>query len=177
METDSSGRQWIYSGGGPLILLDQRWLKEWQGHDREQYERGEETDYDRACAVADILGILPVGGGHGLIFNDEPMSTTWWRSETTDHVILIRWVYAETDTAVTAAMKEPLAVTWTASGIIFTATTAQIILFDSAYAGEKIEESLPIPLAAGSYTVETAECEPDAKTALVLHRFLPVSAE
>ena len=74
-------------------------------------------------------------------------------------------------------MREPFAVTWTATGIIFTATTGRVILFDSAYAGEEIEESLPIPLAAGSYAVETAEYEPDAKTALVLHRFIPVAAQ
>jgi len=177
VETDISGRQWIYSGGGPLILLDQLWLNEWQGHDLDQYERGQETDYDRACNIEGYLGLLPVGAEYGLVLNDEPMSTTWWLTETTGNIMLVRWVYAENAVAVTGAMKEPIAVTWIATGIVFTATAGQVILFDSAYAGEKIEESLPIPLTAGSYMVETAEYEPDAKTALVLHRFIPVPAK
>ena len=52
--------EWVESGGGPLVAVPETVLPFWTGAD------GEETasDYDRACEVDGLVGLLPPASGH-----------------------------------------------------------------------------------------------------------------
>ena len=82
--------QWASSEGGPLILLSATSLREWEGIDIPADGRRVEaefrwhgdknapaSDYDRACDIADYIGLISVGLGQGLVLGDEPNSTCW----------------------------------------------------------------------------------------------------
>jgi len=64
-------RAWVSSSGGPLLLLPVTHLAEWQGTEAAivPYLRGEDdrpSDYERACAVDDYTGVIPVGSSEAL---------------------------------------------------------------------------------------------------------------
>ncbi|MEV0535180.1 Imm21 family immunity protein [Kitasatospora sp. NPDC050463] len=168
----SEAVRWVESQGGPLVVVPGTVLAAWSGS-----AGGDElaTDFDRACAVDGLIGVLPVGPSQALVLADEPASTAWLREQG----VFVRWSAAESeeallgsvDAALLAAAWEP-EVIWQASG--------PVVLFDAAWTGEECrqEEHLRIDLAAGRYAVRAAYVEPDAQTWLTLVRLrrLPVHA-
>src|SRR4051812_20544359 len=98
---------WLFSDGGPLLLLQEELLPHWGGSDpltggsgayggpSVTSGRAPASDYDRACAVQGYLGLMRVGPGEGLVLGDEPMQTAWWRSAGQDADTLIRWQWAD----------------------------------------------------------------------------------
>ena len=70
------GLLWFQSNGGPLLVLDQLWLPAWSGYPNSDLPfDAPKTDYARACAVEDVLGLLTVGDGTGLVLGDEPLAS------------------------------------------------------------------------------------------------------
>jgi hypothetical protein len=178
---------WVYSEGGPLLLLDERDLAGWGGvvdqidgpRMEESYSPGgKRTDYDRACAVRGYLGRISVGVREALVLDDMPMQTTWMPPSGTDGGMLARWMYAENE----AELLHWLQVM--PRGIFhrdfpFLVERSPLVLFDSAFAGRNVRkrptEYLSIELVPGTYQIETAVYQPDAQTCIVMHRFQPSS--
>jgi len=170
----TSDLTWISTHGGPLILLEKSLLPFWKGNADTTgidgaLERGELTDYDRACAIEDYLGTIPVGSGTALVLGDEPMQTSWFPL-TRDTGILVRWEWAADETSVLKTLREVPEESWQPTGVTVEAKSEPLVLFDSAYLGDEIETSLSISLPSQLYSVDTAHWQPDDETSLILHR-------
>ena len=163
-----TARVWVSSSGGPLLLLPVVHLGEWHGTEDAGppnfgADDGPSVDYERACAVTDYTGVIPVGTGEGLVLGDDPNDTTWipypWGG------ILVRWVHArgaEEAEAVLASI--PSGLKWKAAGV-FRASGSPLELFDSAEPGTSASiERLRIDLGVGTYQICRADYKPDADT-------------
>jgi len=129
-------------------------------------------DYDRACDVGDLVGLIPVGGGIALVLGDEPLSTTWVPARAAQGGYLVGWEYAESDAAVVQHLgRLDEASGWAAAGL-FSAGAEDLILFDAADPGlDPSSARLAIALPAGSDRITTARWWPDERTSLLLHHF------
>lgn len=175
---------WVVSNGGPLLLLPAALLPAWSGTEvpadgrvlqtrfRWDPDAPAPSDYDRACDVAGYAGVLDVADGWGLVLGDEPNSTRWLPGR--GGGVLVRWVYAENDVAVEAALVGiPGELAWTPLGQ-FTVATSPLVLFDAADPGD-LGDGYGLPRASievspGRYDVAHADYAPDAQTALSLVR-------
>ncbi len=167
--------QWVESAGGPLVVIPLELARSWRGI--EALPGDSVTDYDRACDVDDYLGVLEVGLGRGLVLGDEPMRTAFIPSG--DGGILVRWGYAPSEEAVVRAIGDVGESIWSPIGHRLRVGTDGAIMFDAACPrGEEpgkrrpgeCRAALDVPLAAGSYRVETADYRPNDETWLILHR-------
>ena len=162
---------WIESTGGPLLLLEDALLAHWHGS---YGNSGVLTDYDRACKIADYIGIIEVGGGTGLLLGEEPFATSWWSSDQIARSFLVRWVAAENEEQVRAELNSlPSESPWQSADVNFEIYNGQLTLFDSACLGSAIDAFLTIEIPRGSYAVETLHYDPSDKLSLILHRFIP----
>ncbi len=183
MIRDLGGMRWVESGSGPLLLLSSELLAEWEGVAiptngrivQANFHRDgpgtATTDYDRACDVEDYIAALPIGGGLGLVLNQEPMATTWQPSDDQAGGLLIRWMYGDPEMDVPELLLHSPAPGWEPEQITFVVGSAPLYLFDAACPGNELDDHLTIVLSAGSYVITTALYEPDDRTSLVLHRF------
>ena len=80
--------------GGPLVLLEQHRLQRWRGADTDHY--------DRACAVREWVGAIPLGDGAALVLGDEPAMTT--AVVRADGIVLVRWHAANDGSSVELAI-------------------------------------------------------------------------
>jgi Immunity protein 21 len=173
---------WIYSEGGPLLLLSQEHLAAWEGSDPPSGGRevqaifryagvgSSATDYDRACDVTDYLALLGVGQGQGLVLGDEPFQTAWWLDQHW-RGMLVRWRWAEDEASAIQALSRIPDPVWEETGLVFTSSGSPLYLFDSACPGDELLDHLSIDLSQGSYSIATGILQPDRQTSLLLHRF------
>jgi hypothetical protein len=81
---------WVTCDGGPHLLIAEELATLWEGSDppsrgrvvharfRSNSEPGAvATDYDAACDVDDLVGVIPVGQGAALVLGDEVPMSTW----------------------------------------------------------------------------------------------------
>ncbi|WP_343292894.1 Imm21 family immunity protein [Vandammella animalimorsus] len=80
---------WIFSAGGPLILVSGRGCSSWSGN------REGSLDYLSACEVADFVGIMEKNGEKVVVFADEPLSAYVLICD--DGVFFLRWRWGEDD--------------------------------------------------------------------------------
>ncbi|MER8008094.1 immunity 21 family protein [Streptomyces sp. NPDC094149] len=158
---DPGALEWVESGGGPLIAVPETVLPFWAGAD------GEETasDYDRACEVDGVVGLLPVGDSAALVLGDEPASTAYLP----EHGAFVRWCAANSEDELLSGVPAALAtadweneVRWEVPGAV--------VLFDSAWPGNETgrTDCLKVPLQPGSYAVRAANVQPGPETWLGL---------
>lgn len=178
---------WVNSGGGPLIVIPSEVAHHWRGDGKLGLHNGDlsmvwdtvrkHTDYGRACGVADYLGVLEVGPGECLVLGDEPMLTTIL--PTNDGVLIVRWMYAESEEEVLRAAQSLPEDIWEAMSHQVYVGGGGLVLFDSAYPGDDLPSTcddgasvpwMKVPVPMGTYEVDTADYQPDASTRLILHR-------
>jgi len=158
---DSGELEWVESGGGPLVAVPETVLPFWAGAD------GEETasDYDRACEVDGVVGLLPVGDSVALVLGDEPAATAYLP----EHSTFVRWHAANSEEELLAGLPAALAtadwgteVRWKVPGAV--------VLFDSAWPGSDTDrtDALKVALEPGGYTVRVANVQPGPETWLGL---------
>lgn len=80
---------WIYSAGGPLILISVKDCNSWNG----SYEGS--LDYWVACEVTDFVGVVKKNGEKIVVFADEPLSAYVLICD--DGVFFLRWRWGEDD--------------------------------------------------------------------------------
>lgn len=169
--------RWINSAGGPLILLSSEYLDAWFGcfhSGSDGLEAADDpldirTDYGRACAVKDYLGVVEVSDGEALVLGDEPLSTAWWPLSSAEGV-LIRWVYGDDHAEIMQYLARVDDMNWTPSGITLRVSKHPLYLFDAASPGDEADDRLILLLDEGHYDVATGDLRPDPNTNLLLHR-------
>jgi hypothetical protein len=163
--------EWIESAGGPLLLAPASVARSWKG-DALPADNGP-SDYDKACAVGDEIGVLTHHGAQLLVLGDEPDRTAV--IESPGMITLVRWRWAASAEALLESLqrKERRSPVIGPSGT-FTARTERYVLFDSALGGIEIARALSISLRAGTYSFDTIEHRPNRETCAVLHRIYAI---
>ena len=130
------------------------------------------SDYDRACAVDNLIGVVPVGDGFGLILAGEPLPTTWISDVPGAAGALVRWEYADADDDVRIAidlLEDPPNV----EGQVAFEVIGSLVLFDSAYPGTQSSAHLAIEsLVPGRYSIATERVQPTPRASFYVHRFI-----
>lgn len=158
---DPGALEWVESGGGPLIAVPETVLPFWAGADGEEAA----SDYDRACEVDGVVGLLPVGDSAALVLGDEPAATAYLP----EHGTFVRWSAAASEDELLAGVPVALAtadwkdeVSWEVPGTV--------VLFDSAWPGSDTQRTdcLKVALEPGRYEVRAANVQPGPETWLGL---------
>lgn len=164
--------EWVESQGGPVILLPTRLLPEWGGADRAGASpwgrSAPESDYGRACSAGGSPAIVQVAHGQGLVIGGEPLPITAVPSA--DGWALVRWVFADSDDDVAAALSELDPATFSAVEGVALSGGEEFRLFDAAMPGDDIVgTSLSLDLGPGPLHVYTSELHPSGRTKLIVH--------
>jgi hypothetical protein len=133
--------------------------------------RGFETwsDYDRACEVEDYVGVIKVGDDEALVLGDMPSHTARVVVDSSA-VLFIRWIWADDENQVVNAMKgfSIAQQDWANMDLEIRFPVSDIVLFDSSYPGEAVEEMLEMTIELGAYKPQTLSYEPSPATNLFL---------
>ncbi|MEW1995234.1 Imm21 family immunity protein [Streptomyces coelicoflavus] len=163
---------WVQSVGGPLIVVPVSALASWGGCTETGLMAGEATapdDYDRACAVDDLAGVIPIDekGTQALVLADEPASSCYLPQ----YRVFLRWCAAEAEVGLRAAADVVLAdpaTVWEECGVWVSDNPA--VLMDSAEAGSDLGIEYPgggmpaeasVPLPAGRWRVRATQTKAD----------------
>ncbi|MFJ8011140.1 Imm21 family immunity protein [Streptomyces sp. NPDC096339] len=178
---------WVESMGGPLIVVPVSDLAAWGGCTESGAMAGDATapdDYDRACAVDDLAGVIPVGenGSQALVLADEPATSCYLP----EHRAFLRWLAADSEAGLSAAaatvLADPATVweecgTWVSDG--------PAVLMDSAEAGADLGIEYPdggmpaeasVPLPAGCWRVRATHTKVDEENWVGLVQLLPAES-
>jgi len=182
--------KWVQSAGGPLLLMPATLRRRWSGIEptkdllndaRFRWDKSMSTpsDYDRACDVSGLLVTLEIGDGQGLVLGEQPLTTAWVPFAGKPGGTLVRWVYADTETEVRRAVQSVPGKLFRRSKVVFTFTGRLAVLFDSAIPGQALydwsaDSFCRFTLAAGRYSVSTADYSPSDEVRVILHRLTPV---
>ena len=178
---------WVESMGGPLIVIPSSALAAWRGCTETGVRAGDATaadDYDRACAVDDLAGVITVGenGAQALVLADEPATSCYLP----ERRVFLRWLAADSETGLKAAAEAVLAdpateweqcSTWVSDG--------PAVLMDSAEAGADLSieypgggmpAQAPVPLSAGRWRVRATHTKADEGNWVGLVQLLPTES-
>lgn len=173
--------------GGPLIVVPVSALIAWGGCTESGATAGDATapdDYDRACAVDDLAGVIPVGenGAQALVLADEPATSCYLP----ERRAFLRWLAADSVAGLGAAagtvLADPATVweecgTWVSDG--------PAVLMDSAESGSELGVEYPgggmpaealVPLPAGRWRVRATHTKVDEENWVGLVQLLPVES-
>lgn len=181
METDKLKFQWTSSDGGPLLLIEEKSLLNWEGSDAPSNGRVVEanfrwglevaTDYDRTCDVEDWLGLINVGEGKAIVLGGDETATTWLDLIEKREGMLVRWIYADSDEDAVNKAKSLFDELGKEESFEFKVGDSDLILFSAAESGEyKISPRLKFNLESGDYKIFTIEYK-DEQTSIICHRF------
>lgn len=159
---------WVRSLGGPLLVLPESSAPLWSGctEDGEVLgDAGGRDDYDRACEVEGLAGVIPLGteSAGALVLADLPERTCFLPAE----LLFARWAGAGSEagslTAARTALADP-GTDWEECGIWVTDGPA--VLMDSVEAGTDLgveypgggePDQAPVRLPAGRWRVRAAQ--------------------
>lgn len=173
--------------GGPLIVVPLSALFAWRGCTESGVMAGDATapdDYDRACAVEDLTGVIAVGenGAQALVLADEP-ATSCYLPECR---AFLRWLAADSEAGLRAAADTVLAdpaTLWEECGTWVSDGPA--VLMDSAEAGSELgieypgggmPDQAPVPLPAGRWRVRATHTKVDEENWVGLVHLLPTDS-
>lgn len=173
--------------GGPLIAVPVSALAAWRGGTEGGIAGGDGNtpdDYDRACEVDELAGVIEVGrgGAQALVLADEPATSCFLAEQR----VFLRWLGADSEADLIAAAGVALAdstTPWEQCGTWVTDGPA--VLMDSAVAGADLNveypgggrpEQAPVPLPAGVWTVRAVHTQVDEWSSIGLVQILPVDA-
>ncbi|MFJ2566942.1 Imm21 family immunity protein [Streptomyces sp. NPDC088770] len=178
---------WVESMGGPLIVVPASALSAWRGCTDTGADVGDATapdDYDRACAVDELAGVIAVGdsGAQALVLADEPATSCYLP----EHRTFLRWLAADSTAGLKAAAEAVLADpateweecgTWTSDGPAVLMDSAEVgAELSVAYPDGGMPAQAPVPLPAGHWKVRGVHTEADEENWVGLVQLLPVDA-
>lgn len=153
---------WLETDGGPFIVVPHAALSHWTGTG---------GDYDRACEVMDLVGVLELSDGvEALVLGDEPLPTAYLP----EYQVLVRWCHAESGVNVAGTVLAGLPTAEWEEGPVLS-TNGALVMFDAAYSGTQagtLTCSSVLELGGGRCRVESATLEPDSLTSFRVHRFV-----
>ncbi|MGZ9928576.1 Imm21 family immunity protein [Streptomyces sp. NC-S4] len=173
--------------GGPLIAVPVSALASWGGATESGFMAGDATapdDYDRACAVDDLAGVIPVdeNGAQALVLADEPATSCYLPQ----HRAFLRWLAAGSEAALSAAahavLADPATVweecgTWVSDG--------PVVLMDAAEAGSDLGVEYPdggmpaeasVQLPVGCWSVRATQTWVSEESWVGLVQLLPAES-
>jgi Immunity protein 21 len=160
--------KWIESGGGPLLFAPRSATRIWHGTGPSVSD--EITDYEKACAVSDEIGIIEVGTAQALVLGDEPDRSALIQFSPS-RVFILRWRWARSEESLVSALD------WgkidqlpSSSEQTFRTLEDQYLLFDSASSGEEIGDALMAEMHAGICSFDTLDFRPTPETCALIHR-------
>ncbi len=164
---------WIYSLGGPLLLLPEHLQAHWHGTDKLDTQMI--SDYERSCSIADYLGTLDVKGEQVVVLGDEPAQTTWIPGIGFQGVCLIRWRYAPDYQTVIQLCNEIDYTAFPSYEKIISLKNKKLFVMDAAFPGEQInwfpQSFLKISLReTGKYGISTFHFRPNETVWLIIHK-------
>lgn len=169
--------KWINSGGGPYILATRSSALAWMGTqglsagDESRYE----NDYERACEGKDYVGVI-AGSTHAIWVITEPDETAW-QSSAPDDLLLIKWIGADSDEQVQAALKNLDTDSFENFPLNIEVPESELLMFDSAWRLADIGDNyLELTLQPGRYVVSTLNYEPSDRVSLHLIRLKRIAA-
>lgn len=180
MENNNFQFDWITCDGGPLLLIEEKYLQFWEGSEAPTNGRIVEanfrwglevaTDYDKACDVEDWLGLIDVGEGKALVLGDEPNSTTWLDLKE-DEGMLVRWIYADSEKDAIESAKSVANNLGKDENIEFVVENTNLVLLAACESwSDEIYPRLKISLPICKYIISTKEFK-DAQTWVICHSF------
>jgi hypothetical protein len=175
-----TGCSWVESFGGPLLVVPVSAVGQWSGSAGADVP-GEPDDYDRACAVDDLAGVIPVGadGALALVLADEPAMTCYLPQ----HRAFLRWLAAESEADLVAAAEAVLVASdtvWEECGIW--ETDGPATLMDSADVGAELNVTYPgggepeqagVAVPAGRWRIRAVQAWANDETEVGLVQMLP----
>ncbi|MEU8506699.1 Imm21 family immunity protein [Streptomyces brevispora] len=178
---------WVESMGGPLIVVPVSALTAWRGSAETGVLAGDALapdDYDRACAVDDLAGVIAVGdsGAQALVLADEPATSCFLP----EHRAFLRWLAADSEAGLKAAARAVLvdaATEWEECGTW--ASDGPATLMDSAEAGAELDIGYPgggtpaqasVPLPAGRWRVRATHTQAGEENWVGLVQLLPIES-
>lgn len=169
--------QWIKSAGGPLICVEEELASFWQGVVGNSVSGHAVTeapsDYDRACAVSEYVGVVDLPQKYALILGDMPLETTVW-SPSFDLPLIVRAFYMDpgVDLSQLLASYGSLSFADPIESIDCEIGSGHMVIFDSAIPGShENRESLSFEIPPGSYRILTKAFVLDSRTSVLMHRF------
>lgn len=171
----NTAHEWIESGGGPLLFAPQSALADWHGN-RQPKDRVGLTDYARACAVKDEIGVIPIGTSQALVLGDEPDRTSLIVYSSAD-LMICRWRWADSEASLLASLDSAgvRQLPFTSKGH-FDALSDHYHLFDSAYSGDDGPRSLSAKLDARSYSFDSIDFRPSKNICALVHRIRAIAS-
>lgn len=181
MKADEFKFTWVSGDGGPLILMEQKYLANWEGCETPSNGRVVEansrwglevaTDYDLACDVEDYLGLINVGKGNALVLGGDELATTWFPLSENTEGILVRCEYADSESEIIDFARSLLNEFRKDENIEFVVEDSMLVLFVAAESGDdNVYPRLEFNLAKGTYKISTIERE-NEQTSVICHRF------
>ncbi|MFC8829653.1 immunity 21 family protein [Streptomyces sp. NPDC057137] len=187
VDASNASPVWVESMGGPLIVIPVSALAAWCGCTEAGVMAGDATtpdDYDRACAVDDLAGVISVGkeGAQALVLADEPATTCYLP----EHRAFLRWLASDSEAELKAAARAVFAdpvTQWEECGTWVSDGPA--MLMDSAEAGGELDVGYPgggipaqasVPLPAGRWRVRATHAKADEGNRVGLVQLLPVES-
>jgi Immunity protein 21 len=160
-----TARKWVESAGGPLVLIERTAAQRWSGY------RG---DYDRACEVEDVLGVIQAESvapsANVLVFGDEPLRTTFLPERN----VVLQWIYASSEEELLA---EVLAldlgeIEWEEGPEVSVSGIVEI--FDAALPRDEasVDDVLSVELPGPVSRVMTKDVDLNAENSVRLHRLI-----
>ncbi|WP_328891073.1 Imm21 family immunity protein [Streptomyces sp. NBC_00316] len=178
---------WVESMGDPLIVIPLSTLAAWRRCTETGVMTGDSTapdDYDRACTVDDLAGVITVGEStaQALVPADEPATSCYLP----EHGVFLRRLAADSATGLMAAAQTVLAdraTPWKECGT--RVSDGPAVLMDSAEAGADLSVVYPgggmpaqaaVPLPAGRWRVRATHTKADEENWVGLVQILPTNA-
>lgn len=172
--------QTIRSDGGPLLCVTRQAAKSWQGTFGQSPDDGKgqssQTDYEKACEIADYIGKVICGNEEALVLGDMPLETMV--GHTADQAPFILRVYymdPGTDPVTLLKASNKINNASTLEAMDINMAGGDYLIFDSAMPGSLVGESfIQFNLPPGKYRVLTKRIEPNDRTSVLVHQFASI---
>jgi hypothetical protein len=170
---------WVNTTGGPHLVIPARYAADWEGCFAPAAGRtieatfrfnpdGPATDYDRACDVSGWLGVIPVGRGQALVLTGDRTPAAYYRWGRKH--FLLRWLYAESETAVLDHFHDVQACLPVEDEAAFRHPGGKVFLMDSTdLPGRWLVQHTEFELPRACYRVLTSHSQTE-ETYIIVHR-------
>jgi hypothetical protein len=168
--------KWINSTGGPLICAEERISTNWMGVKglSSVGDASSKTDYSRACAIKDYVGVIPCGIGYVLVLGDEPLQSAFLLTEA-KQIAIVRWMYAKPGEDVASVVTSLCNTVEISKRVVFDIKEGMLVMFDSSFDGStKTVDFMQTEIKIGQYEITAERIEVKNKYSFLVHRFLAI---
>ncbi|PYT01346.1 MAG: hypothetical protein DMF63_00395 [Acidobacteria bacterium] len=180
-ENSSFQYRWVTGDGGPLITMESRLLTFWEGSDAPSDGRVVEaefrwgldvaTDYDKACDVNDLAGVIDINNGTAFVLSTENSMATWLPEFMGFDGAIIEWDYADGESELIEEASILVAEGAFSRSVKYEVSSSPLVLFVAAEGGQESGyKRQTFEVGVGNYTVKSGRRVTD-RTSVVCHLF------